>query len=97
METMFGFAALALATLLGLFVALALQVLALRLAFYLMQPATADHRPLRPPVERGALLAARAYGRTRQMKDFPLAYAAPRALRRQPTGNRNERKSTCSL
>jgi len=55
METMFGFAALALATLLGLFVALALQMLALRLAFYLMQPATADHRPLRPPVERGAI------------------------------------------
>lgn len=64
MEAMFGFAALVLATLLGLFVALALQMLALRLAFYLMQPATSDRRPLRPALERGAQLAARAYART---------------------------------
>ena len=64
METIFGFAALVMATILGLFMALALQALALRLAFSLMQPATADRRPLRPPVERGAQLAARAYART---------------------------------
>ena len=64
METMFGLAALVMATILGLFMALALQVLALRLAFYLMQPATSDRRPLRPPVERGTQLAARAYART---------------------------------
>jgi hypothetical protein len=64
METMFGLAALVMATVLGLFMALALQALALRLAFYLMQPATSDRRPLRPPVERGTQLAARAYART---------------------------------
>lgn len=64
METMFGFAALVMATILGLFAALALQALLLRAAFYLMQPATADRRPLRPPIERGAQLAARAYART---------------------------------
>ena len=63
METMFGLAALVMATVLGLFMALALQALALRLAFYLMQPATSDRRPLRPPVERGTQLAARAYAR----------------------------------
>ena len=64
METMFGLAALVMATVLGLVMALALQALALRLAFYLMQPATSDRRPLRPPVERGTQLAARAYART---------------------------------
>ena len=63
METMFGFAALAMATILGLFMALALQAMALRLVFGLMQPATSDRRPLRPPVERGTQLAARAYAR----------------------------------
>jgi hypothetical protein len=64
METMFGFAALVLATILGLFTALVFQALFLRATFALMQPATADRRPLRPPLERGARLAARAYGRT---------------------------------
>jgi hypothetical protein len=64
METLFGFAALGMATILGLFMALALQALALRLAFYLMQPATSDRRTMRPPVERGTQLAARAYART---------------------------------
>jgi hypothetical protein len=64
METMFGFAALVMATIFGLFVALALQGLALRLAFYLIPPATPERRTLRPPVERGAQLAARAYART---------------------------------
>jgi hypothetical protein len=53
METVFGFAALVMATILGLFGALALQALLLRATFALMQPATADGRPLRPPLERG--------------------------------------------
>ena len=61
METMFGFAALVMATILGLFGALALQALLLRATFALMQPATANRRPVRPPVERGTQLAARAY------------------------------------
>jgi len=64
METMFGFAALVMATILGLFAALALQALLLRAAFALMQPATADRRPVRPPLERGVQLAARAYARS---------------------------------
>ena len=64
METMFGFAALVMATILGLFGALALQALLLRAAFALMQPATADRRIPRPAIERGAQMAARAYART---------------------------------
>lgn len=64
METMFGFAALVIVTILGLFAALALQGLLLRVAFALMQPATADRRVLRPAIERGTQLAARAYART---------------------------------
>ena len=65
METMFGFAALVMTTILGLFAALALQALLLRATFALMQPATAGHRALRrPPLERGAQLAAQAYART---------------------------------
>lgn len=64
METMFGFAALAMATILALFAALALQALLLRAALYLMQPAAADRRIPRPAIERGAQLAARAYART---------------------------------
>jgi hypothetical protein len=63
METMFSFAALAMATILGLFGALALQALLLRATFRLMQPAAAANRPLRPPVERGTQLAAQAYAR----------------------------------
>jgi type II secretory pathway component PulJ len=64
METMFGFAALVVVTILGLFAALALQALLLRVAFVLMQPATADRRVLRPAIERGAQMAARACART---------------------------------
>ena len=64
METVFGFAALVVATILGLFGALALQALLLRATFALLQPATAERRPLRPPLERGAQLTARAYART---------------------------------
>ncbi|HYA63559.1 MAG TPA: hypothetical protein VED66_10165 [Candidatus Sulfotelmatobacter sp.] len=64
METMFGFAALVMATILGLFAALALQTLLLKVAFALMQPATADRRIPRPAIERGAQMVARAYART---------------------------------
>jgi hypothetical protein len=64
MDTMFGFAALAMATLLGLFAALALQALLLKATIALMQPATADRRPQRSSIERGAQLAARAYAKT---------------------------------
>jgi hypothetical protein len=63
METMFGFAALVMATIFGLFGALALQALLLRATFALMQPATAGRWPVRPSVERGVQLAARAYAR----------------------------------
>jgi len=64
MDTMFEFAALVMATILGLFGALALQALLLRATFALMQPAAADQKPLRPPLERGARLTARAYARS---------------------------------
>ena len=61
METMIGFAALVMATILALFSALALQALLLRAAFALMQPATADRRIARPAIERGSRLVVRAY------------------------------------
>jgi hypothetical protein len=64
MDTIFGFASLVTATVLGLFSALALQALLLRATLALMQPATADRRALRPPIERGTQLAVRAYART---------------------------------
>jgi hypothetical protein len=64
METVFGFAALVMATILGLFGALALQALLLRVTFALMQPTTAERKPLRPPLEQGAQLTARAYARS---------------------------------
>jgi len=63
METMFGFAALVMATILGLFGALALQALLLRATFALMQPATADRRPVGPRLQKGTQLAAQAYAR----------------------------------
>jgi hypothetical protein len=63
METIFGYAALIMATLFGLFAALILQAVSLRAAFALMLLATNDRRPLCPPVERGTHLAARAYAR----------------------------------
>jgi len=64
METMFGFVAVVLATLVSLFVALALQGLLLKAAFELMQPATADRRAAgRAPIERGARMVARVYAR----------------------------------
>lgn len=65
MEAMFGFAALAMATIFGLFAALALQALLLRTALNLMQPAAATVQAVRPPLERGTQLAMRAYARPR--------------------------------
>ena len=64
METMFGFAALVIATILGLFAALALQAVLLKATFVLMQPATADRRIPRPAIERGSQMVARAYAWT---------------------------------
>ena len=63
METMFGFAAVVLATLVSLFAALALQGLLMKLAFQLMQPATADRRVLVAPIERGTRRVAQVYAR----------------------------------
>lgn len=62
METMFGFAAVVLATLVSLFAALALQGLLMKLAFQLMQPATADRRVV-APIARGTRMVAQAYAR----------------------------------
>jgi hypothetical protein len=64
METMFGFAALVMATILGLFGALALQALLLRATFALMQPATANRRTASPRLQQGTQLAAQAYARS---------------------------------
>lgn len=61
MDAMMGFVALAIVTILALFAATALQALLLRAAFALMQPATADRRAPRPPIERGSQLLTRAY------------------------------------
>lgn len=60
METMMGFAALTVTTIFGLLAATALQALLLRVAFVLMQPATADRHAPRPAMERGGQLVARA-------------------------------------
>jgi len=65
METLFGFAGLLIATMLALFIALALHWLLLQATFVLMQPATADRRHVRTAVEQGARLVARAYGKHR--------------------------------
>jgi hypothetical protein len=60
METMLGFAGVMVVTLLALFVALALQSLLLEGMLRLMQPATADRRPVRVAVAHGAQLVVRA-------------------------------------
>jgi len=65
MDTFFGFAAVVMTTIVALFSALALQALLLRGVFALMQPATADRRPVRPSLARGTQLAARAFGHGR--------------------------------
>ena len=61
METMLGFAGVAVITLLALFAALALQTLLLQLTLRLMQPATADRRPGRIAVAHGTRMVARAF------------------------------------
>ena len=64
METMFGFAAVGMVTLVSLFGALALQGLLMKLAFQLMQPATADRRVVaKPAIEHGTQMVARVYAR----------------------------------
>ena len=63
METMFGFAAVMLATLVSLFAALGLQGLLLKVAFQLMQPATADRTVVVAPIERGTRRVAQVYAR----------------------------------
>ncbi len=65
MNTMLGFAALTAATVLAVFVALALDWLLLRGVFLLMQPATADRRAAQPAIEHGARLSAQAYAQRR--------------------------------
>jgi hypothetical protein len=65
MDTMIGFAALVITSLVALFAALALDWLLLRGMFLLMQPATANRRISAPAIERGTQLVARAYGHTR--------------------------------
>ncbi len=64
METMFGFAAVGMVTLVSLFVALALQGLLMKLAFQLMQPATAARRVVvKAPIERGVRMVAQVYAK----------------------------------
>jgi hypothetical protein len=53
METMLGFTGVVVITLLALFAALALQTALLHLTLRLMQPATADRRPMRLGVAHG--------------------------------------------
>jgi hypothetical protein len=65
MDTLLGFAALVITSLVALFTALALDWLLLRGMFLLMQPATANRRISPPAIERGTQLVARAYGHTR--------------------------------
>ena len=61
METILGFAGLTITTLLALFAALGLNWLLLRTAFVLMQPATARRLNVKPGLDSGVRLAARAY------------------------------------
>ena len=56
METMLGFAGVVVITMLALFAALALQTALLHLTLRLMQPATADRRPVRLSVARALQL-----------------------------------------
>ena len=65
MDTMLGFAAIVIATILALFAALGLDWLLLRGVFLLMQPATADRRIPQPAIEHGSRLVAHAYAQRR--------------------------------
>jgi len=61
METMLGFAGVAVVTTLALFLALAIESALLRGMLLLMQPA-AERRPIRLQVASGTRLVARAFG-----------------------------------
>lgn len=61
MEMMLGFAGVVVITMLALFAALALQTALLQLTLRLMQPATADRRPVRLTVAHGTRMVARAF------------------------------------
>ena len=65
MDTIVGFAALVITSLVALFAALALNWLLLRGMFLLMQLATANRRISALAIERGTQLVARAYGHSR--------------------------------
>jgi len=61
METMLGFAGVAVITMVALFVALGLQAALLHATLRLMQPATADRRPMRLAMAQGTRMVARAF------------------------------------
>jgi len=61
METMLGFAGVAVITTLALFVALAIESALLHGMLRLMQPATSDRRLVRLQVAHGTRLVARAF------------------------------------
>jgi hypothetical protein len=63
MEAIIGFAAVAMATLMSLFAALALQGLLMKLTLQLMPGATADRRVVGAPIERGTRMVTRVYAR----------------------------------
>jgi hypothetical protein len=65
MDTVLGFAAVAVISILALFSALALQSLLLRATLALMQPATAPRRVATPSLQHGARLAAHAFAKVR--------------------------------
>jgi hypothetical protein len=65
MDTMLGFAAVVMTTIVALFAALGLQALLLRGVLALMQPATADRRVARAAIQQGTRLATQAYAKVR--------------------------------
>ena len=91
METMIGFAAVGMVTLFSLFAALALQGLLMKLAFQLMQPATADRRVVvvKAPIARGP--------RGKRVSFREMASRAGGHLGGSSAGNWRERKRPCLL
>jgi len=65
MASMLGFTAILLTTLVALAAAIALDWALLKSVLLLLQPATAQRRPLCPGLQRGAQLAAHAYAKAR--------------------------------
>lgn len=63
MDTMLGFAAIAIITVVALFAALALNWVLLRATFLLMQPANAERQIPRAQIAHGTRLVAQAFGR----------------------------------